>query len=261
MTRHRDPPKLPTAPKEHPKQPAATSSPCQSLLAPSRWLGQQGDGFLADAVKVFTMETGSPASKTLQKQPVPCKEGATGESSMAPAYDPKKFRSAPRGPWFTHLQAVGNSPLPQDKGFPCSCVPGREHPTTARGGMEPSRVLQHQCPAWAHEQDRSYIRDTKTPSFPLWKPASAPTDPTGLEGGRESKAKPRLLARHMHRCPPCTAVDSWHLRGFFLLDNKNKTLLSGSYKNPTEELSPAPSGVLETFLSHWPSAQSRPPGL
>lgn len=84
--------------------------------------------------------------------------------------------------------------------------------------------------------------------------------PHGMEGGK-AKPSPDPPARRLHSRPPCTAAGSRLLRGFFVLDNKNKTLFSGSYKNPTEKLSPAPSGVLETFLSHWPSAQPRSPGL
>lgn len=100
-------------------------------------------------------------------------------------------------------------------------------------------MLQH----WVHEQDQLYIRDTKPSSFPCGN--QHPETPPPQERGRESKAQPRSPARCMPSLPPCTATGSQFLRGFFVLDNKNKTLLSGSYKNPTEKLSPVPSGVLE----------------
>lgn len=54
--------------------------------------------------------------------------------------------------------------------------------------------------------------------------------------GKKSQAQPR---RSPAQPPLLTATGSQLLRGFFVLDNKNKTLLSGSYKNPTEKLSPS----------------------
>lgn len=250
----RDPSKLPVAPKEDLKQPVDTSHPAsQSLLVPSRWPGQQGDGFLADAVKVFTMETSSPASKTPPKAACAMQRKGDWESSMAPAYKPRKFRSHHHSSKFYQLQAVGNSPFPQERAFPAAVFLGGSILWQPRGGKEPSQGLQH----WVHERDQLYNRDNKPSSLPFGN--QHPENPQ--DGGRESKAQPRPPAWRMSSLPPCTAAGSQLLRGFFVLDNKNKTPLSGSYKNPTEKLSPVPSGISEKFLSRWPPAQPRPPGL
>lgn len=79
-------------------QPVDTSSPCQSLLVPSRWPGQQGDGFLADAVKVFTMETSSPASKTPPKAACAMqRKGDRGELD-SPSTKTQKIQISPAEP-------------------------------------------------------------------------------------------------------------------------------------------------------------------
>lgn len=63
--------------------------------------------------------------------------------------------------------------------------------------------------------------------------------------GKKSRAQPR---RSPAQPPLLAATGSQLLRGFFVLDNKNKTLLSGSYKNPTEKLSPSSKWSLRSVF-------------
>lgn len=186
------PSELPTAPKEHPKQPVATSVPCQSLLVPSRWPGQQGDGFLADAIKVFTMETSSSASKTPPKAACTVQRKSNWGELDGPSLQPREIQISPPRPLVHPSAGHGKQPPSPGKGLspqPCPWAgashnsPGWHGAITGTAASVPNTgTLKGPVAHHGH----------KTSSFPSWKSAPGSTDPTGWrEGGKECKAEPR----------------------------------------------------------------------
>lgn len=71
-----------------------------------------------------------------------------GRAVPAPACDPRKFSSAPRGPRLCHVWMWEISPFPQEKAFPAAVPPNkprreREHPTQGAVGDAAVSVQAH----------------------------------------------------------------------------------------------------------------------
>lgn len=116
---------------------------------------------------------------------------------MAPAYDPRKFRSGSRSPRFIQLQVVGNNLLPQQKSFPCSCVP-----VTAQGWHEAITGAAALLPSTGTPTGPVVHEGHQNLYFFFVETSTSIHRHHGMAGGRESEAEPG--ARHSR--PPCTAT-------------------------------------------------------
>lgn len=159
--------------------------PAKASLCPPDGRANKETDFWQMLLRFLPWKPAPLPAKPLQKQPVPCKERVSGESSTAPAYKPRKFRSVPQSSQFSH------QPFSPGKGLSLQLCPwvgaSYDSPGVARS--------QHRCCSTGYINGTSCTSRTANPPVSLVEISIQ--RPPRMEGG---KAKPSPDLQH-GACP------------------------------------------------------------